>query len=72
MDLNLCDSVSHSVLCSHPFPKLEFPKLDSSNHRLRRDHREMFFELYVVHPSLRQDKTRSSTWLVTVELGAVF
>jgi hypothetical protein len=57
MDLNLCDSVSHSVLCSHPFPKLEFPKLDSSNHRLRRDHREMC-SLSCTWFILRCDKTR--------------
>jgi hypothetical protein len=58
---------------SPPFPKLEFPKFDGSNPRLWQDQCTMFFEVYLVHPSL---KTRfaalnfigtAKTWLHTVE-----
>jgi hypothetical protein len=63
----------HANLRSPPFPKLDFPKFDGDFPRAWRDECEMFFELYVVHPSL---KTRfaalnfrgvAKTWLQTVQ-----
>lgn len=69
------DSLPISDPSLHPplFPKLEFPKFDGSNPRLWMDHCAMYFEVYVVHPSL---KTRfvvlnfvgtAKTWLHTAE-----
>jgi len=48
----------HVNLHSPPFPKLDFPKIDGDFPHAWQDECEMFFELYVVHPSL---KTRFAT-----------
>ena len=46
---------SHDELASRsaPFPKLEFPKFDGSNHCLWRDLCERYFEVYSIVPFLK-------------------
>jgi len=68
----LDDSV-HTNFRSPPFPKLEFPKFDGEFPRLWWDEYEMFFEVYVVPPSLKTRfaalnfKGVAKTWLQTIQ-----